>query len=197
MFLESLSSIPQNSYGVLVGLMILYVFLLVLVMNPMNFATYVVFALVLYTQVSLVFFVLASWVHFFTCHLSVVCRLLCYPWNVVNREAMNHPVSREAMHRETRSPSSLALHLLPRLYADPSIGRIYIYQLFFLSKTCIIACVCQVKVQGCWRAVVGAEYMRAAGFTVHITIQLCRNWLQGLPRFEWVWNQSVSTTSGQ
>jgi len=68
---------------------------------------------------------------------------------VVNREAMNHPVSREAMHRETRSPSSLALHLLPRLYADPSIGRIYIYQLFFLSKTCIIACVCQVKVQGC------------------------------------------------
>jgi hypothetical protein len=60
MFLESLSSIPQNSYGVLVGLMILYVFLLVLVMNPMNFATYVVFALVLYTQVSLVFFVLAS-----------------------------------------------------------------------------------------------------------------------------------------
>ena len=60
MFLESLKDIPSNSYGVLAGLMILYVFILVLVMNPMNFATYVVFALVLYTQVSLVFFVLAS-----------------------------------------------------------------------------------------------------------------------------------------
>ena len=149
MFLESLKHIPSNSYDVLAGLIILYVFLLVLVINPMNFATYIVCALVLYTQISLIFFILASWVCFFTWHLSGVCRLLCYPWNMMPRGAMNHPVSREAMHRETRSPSFL--HLLRQLYALPSIGRIYIYQLFFLSKTCIIARACQVQVQGGWR----------------------------------------------
>ncbi len=60
MFLESLKDIPSNSYGVLAGLMILYVFILVLVMNPMNFATYIVCALVLYTQISLIFFILDS-----------------------------------------------------------------------------------------------------------------------------------------
>ena len=58
MLLENLKNIPRDLYNVLVGLAIVYAFLILLILNPMQLPIYVVFFLVIYTQMLLIFYIL-------------------------------------------------------------------------------------------------------------------------------------------